>query len=315
MRVIHSLRICLGLALLQPSLPVALAATVYEWTFDNSSLSAALGPGTMEYADSATAGLVSFASTSMAGQAAGYLHVPAFTDPHNGCLVTLASSGPNGGGAYINQYTIIFDVSLPGTLNWTPLFNTNPLNENDADFYVASDGSIGISSIYSSAGVISPDTWYRIAFVADLAAGNLTYYVNGTQVAQGAVSGALDGRWSLYSNADPGADLFFFNEGDGSGVYTHDTDLAALAIVDRSLSASEIEALGGPAAEGIFARRLHIAREGDMAVLTWRAGANVVLQKAGDLQNPVWETIDETLGLSSFSEPFFGNAFYRLVIQ
>lgn len=315
MRATHFIRVFAGLALLHASLQPLFAATVYEWTFDNNNLSATLGPGTMQYADSATAGLVSFSSTTIGSETAGYLHVPAFTDPKNGCLITLSSSGPNGGGAYINRYSIIFDVRLPGALNWTPFFNTNPLNENDADFYVASDGALGISSIYSSAGVISPNTWHRIAFVADLAAQTLTYYVDGTQVAQGTISGALDGRWSLYSNVDAGPDLFFFNEGDSGGIYTHETDMAALAIVDRSLSASEIAALGAPTAEGIFARRLQIRREGDMAILNWRAGSNVVLQKAGDLQNPIWETIDETLGASSFSEPFFGNSFYRLITQ
>jgi hypothetical protein len=62
----------------------------------------------------------------------------------------------------------------------------------------------------------------------------------------------LDGRFSLYSNVDPGADVRLFNEGDTPGIYTHALYINSVAFVDRELTAAEVGDLGGPNALGIF---------------------------------------------------------------
>jgi hypothetical protein len=235
------------------------SAADYEWTFSQGNLNAAFGDGVMQYADGAISqGLTGFGTTdgstvpNINGQAATYMRVPAFSGLGNGYLLTLTSSGPNGGGAYINQYTFIFDVLSPGSLNWTPFFNTEPGNANDADFYLAGDGSIGIGILgYSGAGVIQADAWYRIAFAADLGAGTVSYFVNGSSVYDQTGGSLLDGRLSLYSNADTGADVLLFNEGDTSGQYTHELLVNSIYFTDRMLSAADIAALGGPNALGI----------------------------------------------------------------
>ncbi len=235
-------------------------AATYEWTFNSGDLSTSLGNGTMAYADGQTATLSSFGTTgggipNIGGQSASFLHVPSMPNIGNGYLLTFNDTGPNGGGAYVNQYTLIYDLYWPSPPNWTALFNTNPNNppNNDADFYIASDSSIGIGTVYSSAGAIASGTWYRIAFVMDGSAGTMTYYINGTQVATGSQSGSgLDDRWSLLSNADPGADLLLFNEGDTSGNYTHELYLNSVAFADTNMTSAEIGALGGPSAYGIF---------------------------------------------------------------
>jgi hypothetical protein len=231
----------------------------YEWTFNSGDLSTSLGNGSMTYADAETAGLTTFGTTgggvpNINGQSASFVHVPVMPNLGNGYLLTLNDTGPNGGGSYVNQYTVIIDFLSPGAPNWTAIFNTNPGNPagNDADFYIASDRSVGISPVYSSAGLIASDTWYRLAFVADLSANTLTYYLNGAQVATGPANG-LDGRWALNSNLDSGADLLMFNEGDTSGNYTHELYVNNLAYVDHSMSAGELSALGGPTAESILA--------------------------------------------------------------
>ena len=232
-------------------------AATYEWTFNSGNLATDLGNGVMAYADGASGPLTTFGATgggvpNIGGQTAYYMHVPAFGNAANGYNLTLNNTGPNGGGSYVNQYTMIFDVLSPNNLNWTPFFNTDPGNGNDADFYLAYDGSVGISSIYSAANVIAADTWYRIAFVANLSSGTMSYYVNGTLVASGSQGGSgLDGRWSLYSNLDAGHDLRLFNEPSGS--YTHELDVNSIAFVDRAMNSSELAALGGPNAAGIFA--------------------------------------------------------------
>jgi len=235
-------------------------AANYEWTFNSGNLSTSLGNGTMTYADAQTSTLTTFGTTgggvpNIGGQVASYVRVPVLPNIGNGYLLTFNDTGPNGGGAYVNQYTVIYDILSPGAPNWTALFNTNPGNPagNDADFYFAPDRSVGIGSIYSSAGVIASDTWYRIAFVANLSSGTMTYYVNGTQVAAGSQGGSgLDGRWSLNSNLDAGADLLLFNEGDTSGNYTHELYVNSVAFVDRAMTGGELSALGGPNAVGIL---------------------------------------------------------------
>jgi hypothetical protein len=244
------------LAVLLPSF-LASAAT-YEWGF-SGNLSASLGNGVLGYADAPSASLTTFGTTDgttvshIGGQPASYMRVPAFTSGANGYDLTLTSTGPNGGGSYVNQYSIVLDILSPSSINWTPFFNTDPANGNDADFYIAPDGSIGIGALgYSSVGLITPDTWYRVAFVADLGAGNVSYYINGNPVYNRTGASLLDGRFALYSNNDAGPDLRLFNEGDTSGVYTHELLVSGLFFTDAALSGAQIAALGGPSAGGIL---------------------------------------------------------------
>jgi hypothetical protein len=233
-------------------------AASYEWTFNGGDLSTGLGNGTMSYADAQSGTLTSFGTTgggvpNIGGQAAKYVHVPAFANLANGYHLTLNDTGPNGGGSYVNNWTIIYDIYVPSPwpLDYmVPFFNTDPANGNDGDFYLYGDGEIGIGGGgYSSPGTLTPDTWYRVSFVAS--ASTLSYYVNGTLVKSRA-GGGLDGTWSLYSNADAGPDLLLFNEGDGSGQYTHELYLNSVAFVDHAMNATEVSALGGPNAEGIL---------------------------------------------------------------
>lgn len=246
--------------ILSTAVPATLAAT-YEWGFTAGDLTADLGPGIMDYRGT-TAGLTTFGTTDgstvphLNGVPTTYMSFGQWPTPETdyGYTLEFSASTANGGGAYINQYTIIYDVLIPGALDWTPLFNTQLENNNDADWYVRDDGALGIGELgYSAAGVIQPDQWYRLGFTADLGAGDVRYYVDGTQVfASTGASGLLDDRFSLYSNADAGPDLLIANEGDTSGNYTHAQIYSAIAFTDRTLSDAEFAALGGPSADGIF---------------------------------------------------------------
>ena len=283
----------------------AITATIYEWNFANNNLAPALGNGVLAYADGATtSNLTVFGTTDgttvphIGGKPAKYLRAPAFTGIGSGYAATFTDSPPNGGGAYINQYTMIFDVLLPTPVNWFPFFNTNPGNPagNDADFYVAPDGSIGIAAIgYSATSLIAANTWYRIAFAADLAVGTVTYYRNGSPVFAG--NADLDGRHAIYSNADSGADLRLFNEGDTSGVYTHVVYLSSFLFSDRTMSASEIAALGAPKARGILvpAPAIHLTIDLQPAnvLLNWSGGEGPFqVQRTFALtNNSVWQNL------------------------
>jgi hypothetical protein len=239
------------------------ATTSYEWGFTSGNLNADLGPGIMAFAGS-TAGLTTFGTSDgvtvphIGGVPATYMSFPqwptaAANDPTLGYTLDLSASPPNGGGAYINKYTVIYDVLIPGSLDWTPLFNTDPGNGNDADWYVAPDGGVGIGDLgYSAAGIVSPNTWYRLGFTVDLGSGDARYYLNGSRILTRTGSSLLDGRFSLYSNADLGPDLLIANEGDTSGNYTHAQVYSAIAFVDTTLSDADFAALGGPKAGGIL---------------------------------------------------------------
>jgi len=301
----------------------ATPSTAYEWDFDRGDLSASLGNGVLAYADgNVTQNLVSFGATDgtavphIGGQVAHYLRVPGFTSLGNGLTVTLTDSGPNGGGVYLNQFTVIYDLLVPGQVGWVPLFNTNPLNQNDADFYVADTGAVGTGPIgFSPAGTIAANTWYRLAFAADLAAGTATYCINGNPVYTG--SAGRDGRYSLYSNLDSGPDLLLFNEGDSTGVYTHEVLLSSLFFTDRTLSSAEILALGGPRARGVAVDdpiSVSISVQDGQVQLNWSGGtAPYQVQQAFAPGDTSWQNATGLLTNRDASLPATNVlAFYRV---
>jgi hypothetical protein len=302
--------------------------SMYEWRFTAGDLSPALGNGVMSYADgSTTPGLTSFGTTDgstvphINGISAKYMHVPAFTLETDGYQLEFTDSGPNGGAPSINRYTILMDVMVPGPLDWTAFFNTNPWDVlgNDADFYMADDGSVGIGGIYSGAGAVTANTWCRIAFVADLP--TMSYYVNGVRVATGSQTGSgLDGRWALYSNQDSGPDLFLFNEGDTSGVYTHELYVSSVAFIDRVLSSAELGGLGGPSANGIFvpnfapAPKLKIQSSGGGVAVSWPTNyIGYALLQSDSLTAPQWAPVAGVTNNSVNISPGAAVKFLRLI--
>ena len=92
--------------------------------------------------------------------------------------------------------------------------------------------------------------------------------------------------------------------------------VSSITFTDRTLSAAEIAALGGPRAEGIFVRRLSANRNGADVLLTWIAAANTRLQGATALSPLNWQDIGGTVGASSYAQPVTNSAaFFRLVEQ
>jgi hypothetical protein len=169
--------------------------------------------------------------------------------------------GANGGGGYVNIYTLIMDVKFPAA-DWNSLYQTNgpwPNDPtNDGDWYLRGDGGLGISGDYDDEGNslrFTYDEWHRIALVYDAstAAGDNEYlsYIDGElqNVVQGDFS--IDGRWSLYPNDDPDYQWFYlFTEPTGS--YVSDWGLVnSFQFRDTAATPEEIAALGGPTAAGI----------------------------------------------------------------
>src|SRR5262249_27460646 len=78
-------------------------------------------------------------------------------------------------------------------------------------------------------------------------------------------------------------------------------------------SPAEIASLGGPAAEGIFVRRLGIRRNGNSVVLTWRGAPTVALQRATSLTLADWQTIAGTLRPNTHTQTNASPRFYHLI--
>jgi hypothetical protein len=236
------------------------AAAEFEWRFDNGLAPAVESGGTASLsafnqatADNASFGVTGGAVPSPADGPTGYVYFPgqdAIEGGLGGYALDHTGVMANGGGLYVNDYTMIWDVYIP-TINWTALVNTNPEHGNDSDLYIAPDGTLGIAGLgYTGGAVVSPGAWHRIAFVHDRTNDAAAYYVDGSPVFTTAAS-PLDGRWSLYASDNPGADLVLLGEGDGSGNYANNLYLSAFYFADRALDASSIAALGGVNAAGI----------------------------------------------------------------
>lgn len=237
---------------------------LFQWHFTGNALPATTalgGDATLSYFDAATEGLTAFGDTATNPDVADfpdgpgtYMFTPVLDDGGRGGYAIdfvsgiAANGGP--GAQYVNTYSVLFDVYIP-TLDWTPFFNTNATHGNDADWYVSPSGALGIGALgYSPAGTIQAATWYRLGFVRDFESNLVTYYVNGASVFSGA-AGSLDGRFSLYTSDNPGADLLIYGEGDTSGNYTNPIYTGSILFANYAFSSSEMAALGGPSFRGI----------------------------------------------------------------
>jgi hypothetical protein len=221
----------------------ARAAVTGQWDFNSSNLVATVGTDLAYYGDDLTSSATTFTTATIGGGTAIVMGFPAAANTQ-GYIMTHGAA-PNGGGAYVNQYTLIMDIMFPAASDgkWRGLFQTSTGNANDGDLFVNSGNGIGISGAYS--GTILPDTWHRVAFVFDLSlpSAQLLKFIDGAQVgSQVLATAALDGRWSL----DPTALLFTDEDGETAAGFVN-----SFQFHDVALSAADIFALGGPSAAGI----------------------------------------------------------------
>lgn len=230
-----------------------------QWDFDNGDLAASYGPGVMEYFDGpggATAGQTDFGTTAelglppIGGRVARVMRFPKASDSSMGYLVRHGTGG-NGGGIYVNDYTLIFDLYLPSSADsWLPFYNTTAQNANDADCWVRlSDGAVGVSGVYD--GSIPGNTWTRVALAFGHEGGSekLHKYIDGVPVGTQDLGG-LDGRWSLYTKDDGTPWFFLFTDDDGEASSAY---VSSVHYTDRTMSAAEIADLGGADADGVLA--------------------------------------------------------------
>ncbi len=154
---------------------------------------------------------------------------------NNSFLVINHSIGSNGGGNFVNQWTIVYDIKCPLQSEYCSLLQTNTTNSNDGDLFIKSNGEIGVSATrYTAAGVMPANIWSRLI----LRVNNGNFYqiwLDGICVLEGETQ-AVDGRFSLENTVL----LFADNDGEEDMV-----DVTRIALYDEALSESEIVSLGG----------------------------------------------------------------------
>lgn len=144
---------------------------------------------------------------------------------------------PNGGGSYVNEYTILWDwrqTTGVGT-QWSSFYQTAAAaHANDGDFFSDPNGHVGIGAVGYSTQTHNPGQWNRIVLSVDN--GNFfRAYVNGVLFLDGAGQ-PVDGRFSLEPFVHLLADDNFEDEW---GL------LGTAMIWDHALTTAEVAGMGG----------------------------------------------------------------------
>lgn len=106
----------------------------------------------------------------------------------------------NGGGSYVNEYTIVMDyVQTSGAGGWNSLFQTADTgNASDGDLWTDGSGHIGVGATGYSTLTYNTATWHRIALSVDNGS-FFRVYVDGALFLD-AAGQSVDGRFSLYTD-------------------------------------------------------------------------------------------------------------------
>ncbi len=140
----------------------------------------------------------------------------------------------NGGGTFVNEYTLQYDFKVPDIGVWHSFFQTAVSNNNDGDFFINPSGNIGVAAVGYSAFSINPNEWYRL--VISVKNGNhFTCYLDGQLLMIGNIQD-VDGRFSLESLLL----IFADDDGEDSGIYCSE-----LALWDQALTTEQVSELGG----------------------------------------------------------------------
>lgn len=147
---------------------------------------------------------------------------------------------PNGGGAFVNQYSIVVDLFSPAASrdSWRTIFQTNTGNSNDGEFFIRNNNnSIGVADLEYSSGEIDETSWTRLVLTFDLtqAGGDVQSYLDGTPFFSHPGDPGVDSRFSL----DPF--LYFFTDNDSDNA---PLNVGTVAIFDGVLTPAEVTSLG-----------------------------------------------------------------------
>jgi hypothetical protein len=257
-----------------------------QWDF-NGDLKATYGRDLVYFdtnvlADTSFGTTTSFGIADINGVPATVMHFNPSAFPWGG-YQAFHGAAPNGGGAYVNQYTLVYDLYYPASSDrtWRSLLQTALSNNNDGDAFISTANGVGISSIYD--GFVSAEAWHRIAIAFDLSGPGLApvleKFIDGVKVGEqtGGLS-APDGRFAL----DPSVLLFADNDGDQAETY-----VSSVQFSNGRRPDAFIQALGGPSAAKIPGA-ISARHQGSQVIISWTGG--VPLQSADSAVGP-WSVV------------------------
>lgn len=140
----------------------------------------------------------------------------------------------NGGGSYVNEYSLQFDFKVSSTSVWHSFFQTSPSNSNDGDYFINPSGNLGVAAVGYSAFSVNPGEWYRLV-ISVKNGSSFNCYLDGQFLTVGNVQD-VDGRFSLENLLL----IFADDDGEDSEIYCSE-----LAIWDQPLSTEQASELGG----------------------------------------------------------------------
>lgn len=144
---------------------------------------------------------------------------------------------PNGGGSYVNSYTVMIDYVQTQAGAYNSLFQTSSdPHATDGDLWITGGGAgstIGITGNYSSL-TFDASQWHRIVWSVDNA-NSFKIYVDGALYVDAAGQG-VDGRYSL----DP---TFYLSADDNWEDMWG--EFGTVAVWDHALTDSEVAGMGG----------------------------------------------------------------------
>ncbi len=140
----------------------------------------------------------------------------------------------NGGGSYVNEYSILFDIKMDNPKQYYSFIQTNQTNSNDGDIFINPNSQIGVSATGYSGFSLKANEWYRVVITVDLGS-SIRFFVDGKLVLDG-ISQAVDGRFSL----DP--TLLFFADDNGED---HQIIVSQIALFNSVLENNQVSSLAG----------------------------------------------------------------------
>ncbi len=316
-------------------IPVATPQTTVtgQWDFDQGNLAATIGKP-LHYLDptfdgptatgTTLADPTTFGATDALGIApigtnvAKVMVVPGDLDPRIGYVMDHGIA-PNGGGTKVNQYTLIMDLMIsdtgPGAAS---LLRITPTGSSDGDLFWQGNNFGQGGGGYNGTGAFTPGVWHRVVAAYDEAATPpvVTKYVDGIFQDNWTANQGLDAARRALG---PVAWLF------ADGTPTDERRafwVNSIQIRAGKLSNADIEALGGPSAQGIpVVVPAHAAppsitwvRSGNTLTLRWPAeAAGYVLESSTDLKLAGnWQAVAGVTGNSARVAVGAGNLFFRL---
>jgi hypothetical protein len=142
--------------------------------------------------------------------------------------------GANGGGNYVNEYTLQYDFKVSSVTVWHSFFQTAISNDNDGDFFINPSGNIGVAAVGYSAYSINANEWYRLV-ISVKNGSHFNCYLDGQLFLIGNIQN-IDDRFAL----DQQLLIFADENGEDADIYC-----AELSIWDQALTSESISELGG----------------------------------------------------------------------